>query len=130
MTKLSFLLQAFSYFGWGRYDSYLQTWLHFNILTPGLQPLSATCGAGLWPERALWYSTHEIQKEAYITTCLNLTVLIPSNQTRNKHFVCSLSGSQLMWQIYLYLLGPTWKIRYQNFNSIVWVLSICAVTAK
>ena len=39
---------------------------------------------------------------------------------------CSLSGSQLMWQLYLYLLGPTWKIRYrircQNFYGIAWVL--------
>ena len=38
----------------------------------------------------------------------------PSNQTRNKHFVCTLSGSQLMWQIYLYLSGPTGEIWYQN----------------
>ena len=45
-----------------------------------------------------------------------------SNQTGNKHFVCSLSGSQLMWQIYLYLPGPSGKIWYQNFNSIAWVL--------
>ena len=54
-------------------------------------------------------------------------VSLPSNQTGNKHFVCSLSGSQLMWQIYLYLPGPTGKsgtrIRYQNFNCIAWVLS-------
>ena len=34
-----------------------------------------------------------------------------SNQIVNKYFVCRLSGSQLMWQIYLYLPGPTGKIR-------------------
>ena len=48
------------------------------------------------------------------------------NQTENKHFVRSLSGSQLMWQIDLYLPGPTGKIRYQNpvpnFSGIAWVL--------
>ena len=41
-----------------------------------------------------------------------------SNQTGNKHFVCSLSGSQLMWQIYTGKSGT----RYQNFNGIAWVL--------
>ena len=60
-------------------------------------------------EQVLWYSTR----------------LLPSNQTGNKYFVCSLSGSQLMWQIYLYLPGPTGKIRYQNpdqnFNGKAWV---------
>ena len=53
---------------------------------------------------------------------------MPSNQTVNKNFVCTLSSSQLMQQIYLYLLGPTGKIKtriqYQNFNTIVWVLRV------
>ena len=49
-------------------------------------------------------------------------VSLPSNQTESKHFVCSLSGSQLMWQRYLYLPGPTGKIQYQNFNATAWVL--------
>ena len=57
--------------------------------------------AGQRPVRALSVVEH---------TCVSL----PSNQTGNKHFVCSLSASQLMWQIYLYLPGPTGKIRYQN----------------
>ena len=47
---------------------------------------------------------------------------LPLNQTGNKYFICSLSGSQVMWQIYLYLPGPTGKIRYQNFKDIAWVL--------
>ena len=42
-----------------------------------------------------------------------------SNQTGNNHFVCSLSGSQLMLQICL--PGPTGRIRYQNFSGIAWV---------
>ena len=41
-------------------------------------------------------------------------VSLPSNQTGNKHFVCSLSSFQLMWQIYLCLLRPNGKIRYRN----------------
>ena len=41
-------------------------------------------------------------------------VSLSSNQTGNKHSVCSLSGSQFMWQIYLYWPGPTGKIQYQN----------------
>ena len=53
-------------------------------------------------------------------------VSLPSNQIGNKHFVWSLSGSQLMWQICLYLpdqLGKSChRIQYQNFNSIAWVL--------
>ena len=53
-------------------------------------------------------------------------VALPSNQTGNKHFVCSLSGSQLMWQIYFYLPVPTGKILYQNpipnFIGLAWVL--------
>ena len=46
--------------------------------------------------------------------CGTAHVSLPSNQSGNKQFVCSLSGSQSMWQINLYLPGPTGKIRYQN----------------
>ena len=56
----------------------------------------ATCGAGRIPARASSMVQH-----AYVS--------LPSNQTGKKHFVCSLSGSQLMWQISLYLPGPTGK---------------------
>ena len=41
-------------------------------------------------------------------------VSLPSNQTGNKQVVCSLSASQFMWQIFLFLPGPNGKIRYQN----------------
>ena len=41
-------------------------------------------------------------------------VSLPSNQTGNNHFVCNLSGSQLMWQINLDLPGPAGKTPYQN----------------
>ena len=46
--------------------------------------------------------------------CVTAYVSLPSNQTGNKNFVCSLSGSQLMWQIYLYLPGSIGNFRYQN----------------
>ena len=60
-------------------------------------------------EPPLWYSTCNIKFNKKLA---NVSML--SNQTRNKQFVCSLSGSQLMWQIYLYLLGPTGKIQHLN----------------
>ena len=55
----------------------------------------------------------------------HMYVSLPPNQTGNKHFVCSLSGSQLMWQMYLLFAGTNWentRIRYHNFNGIAWVL--------
>ena len=52
--------------------------------------------------------------EDHMRQASSLVQSLPSNQTGNKHFVYSLSGSQLLWQINLYLPGPTEKIRYQN----------------
>ena len=56
----------------------------------------APCGADRRPARASSMVQH-----TYVS--------LLSNQTGNKHFACSLSGSQLMKQIYLYLPGPNGK---------------------
>ena len=61
----------------------------------------APCGKGRRPAR-----TRSMVQHTYVS--------LPSNQTGNKHFVRSLSGSQLMWQICLYLPGQIGKIRHQN----------------
>ena len=53
---------------------------------------------------------------------------------RKYHFVYSLSGFQLMWQIGLYLPDQPGKastrIRYQTFNGIVWIQLYCTCTCK
>ena len=78
-----------------------------NVIIASSLPHVAECGAGQRPVRA------------------SSMVQQTSHQTGNRHLVNSLSGSQLMWQIYLYLPGILGKSgtrnRVQNFNGIAWV---------
>ena len=72
---------------------------NFDSLKPRFysERAAATCDAGRRTARG-----NSMVQHMYVS--------LPSNQTGNKHFVCSLSVSQLMWQIYLYLSGPNGKI--------------------
>ena len=93
--------------------------------------LTAECGdmcAVSWSMLALWYSTHNMEFNEKFTY---QHASMPLNQTENKHFVCSLSGSQCDRSICIHWdqLGKSGtRIQYHGFPSsllgIVYVQNI------